>query len=33
MDFNAFFRDLIAKINFFLYDLTLFFRNITSMLS
>ncbi len=23
MDFNAFFRDLIAEINFFLYDLTL----------
>lgn len=22
MDFNAFFRDLIAEINFFIYDLT-----------
>lgn len=32
MDFNAFFRDLIAKINFFLYDLTLFFHNLSGNL-
>lgn len=33
MDLNAFFRDLIAKINFFLYDLTLFFYSLAGHLS
>lgn len=28
MDINAFFRDFIAKINFILYDITLFFHNL-----
>ncbi len=28
MDINAFFRDLIAKINFLLYEITLMFHNL-----
>ncbi len=32
MDFNAFLRDLIAQINFFLYDVTLAFHNFFDMI-
>lgn len=32
MDFNAFLRDLIAQINFFLYDMTLAFHNFFDMI-
>lgn len=32
MDFNAFLRDLIAQINFFLYDVTLAFHNLFDMI-
>lgn len=29
MDFNEFLRDLIAFVNFFLYDITAFFQGIS----
>lgn len=32
MDFNAFLRDLIAQINFFLYDMTLALHNFFDMI-